>query len=194
MTTLMTLMTLTTLTAPTAPTTPTVPGLEADPEMQEAAKERRAQMRRRGRSFLSSEGERDLNKAMMKSLQAMTSSQLKSDQREDKKKLMLSRLTPKTGNLSRLLSAKDWRDANPNLPDLTKKILEDCDLNRALGEMKSLSKQWPGKTREKGFLSFLAVGCAADGITKAPGGGCSVSAHLVPRALYFFISRHLQKT
>ena len=107
---------------------------------------------------------------MVRSLQAMTSSQLKRDQKEDKKKSMLSRLSPEGGSLFKLLSAKDWKDGNPRLPDFTKKILEDRDSNRALGEMKTISKRWSGKISEKGILAFLASGYAADDITEAPGG------------------------
>jgi hypothetical protein len=46
---------------------------------------------------------------------------------------MLSLLTPEqAGSLLRLLSAKDWGDTKSKLPDLIKKILEDCNLDRAL--------------------------------------------------------------
>jgi hypothetical protein len=55
----------------------------------------------------------------------MTSSQLKRDQKEDKKKSMLSRLSHEGGSLIKLLAAKDWKDGNPKLPAFTKKILED---------------------------------------------------------------------
>jgi hypothetical protein len=107
---------------------------------------------------------------MVRSLQAMTSSQLKRDQKEDKKKSMLSRLSPEGGSLFKLLSAKNWKDGNPKLPAFTKKILEDRDSNRAIGEMKKISKSWSGKISEKGMFSFLANGHAADGISDAPGG------------------------
>jgi hypothetical protein len=84
---------------------------------------------------------------------------------------MLSRLSsPEAGGLFTLLSATGWDDWNPMLPSLTKKILKDRDSNRALGEVKSLSKRWTGKISEKGFLLFLANGCQADDITQAPGG------------------------
>jgi hypothetical protein len=129
----------------------------------------RARTRRRDSS--SSDEERNLHKAMVRSLQAMTSSQLKRDQKEDKKKSMLSRLSPEGGSLLfKLLSAKNWKDGNPKLPAFTKKILEDRDSNRAIGEMKTIWKRWSGKISEKGILSFLANGYAADDISDAPGG------------------------
>ena len=100
----------------------------------------------------------------------MTSSQIKRDQREDNKKSMLSRLSPEGGSLFKLLSANDWKDGDPKLPAFTKKILADRDSQRALGEMKSISKRWTGKISDKGILSFLSNGYAADNISKAPGG------------------------
>ena len=136
----------------------------------ENQKKRGRNRRRRGRSPSSSGDNRDLNRTMTRSLQAMTESQLKRDKRADKNKLMLSRLAPEAGNLFTLLSAEDWNDSNPRLPSLTKKILEDRDSNRALGEVKSLSKRWTGRISEKGFLLFLANGYQADDITEAPGG------------------------
>jgi hypothetical protein len=104
--------------------------------------------RRRRRDPSSSDEERNLHKVMVRSLQAMTSSQLKRDQKEDKKKSMLSRLSPEGGSLFKLLAAKDWKDGNPKLPAFTKKILEDRDSNRAVGEMKTISKRWSGKISE----------------------------------------------
>ena len=104
-------------------------------------------------------------------LQAMrTLSKLKRDQREDNKKWMLSWLSPEGGSLFKLLSAKSWRDGNPKLPAFTEQILADQDSQKALGEMKSISKQWSGKISEKGILSFIANGYAADKVSKAPGG------------------------
>ena len=71
-------------------------------------KRRKRQPRRRrarGRDSASSDEERNLHKAMVRSLEAMTSSQLKRDEKEDKKKSMLSRLSPEGGALFKLLSA-----------------------------------------------------------------------------------------
>jgi hypothetical protein len=90
---------------------------------------------------------------MIRSLEAMTSSQIKRDHREDKKKSMLSRLAPEAGSLFMLLSAKSWKDTSPKLLNLTK----------------SLSKRWTRKISKKGILSFLASGHAAAAIVKAPG-------------------------
>ena len=139
-------------------------------QSRKSRKKRRGNKKRRGRSSSSSGDDRDLNRTMIRSLQAMTESQLKRDKKADKKKSMLSRLSPEAGTLFTLLSARNWNDGNPKLPSLTKKILEDRDSNRALGEVKSLSKRWTGRISEKGFLLFLANGYQADDITDAPGG------------------------
>jgi hypothetical protein len=102
---------------------------------------------------------------MIRSLQAMTESQLRRDKKEDKKKSMLSRLAPEAGSLFKLLSARNWRDTELKLPALTKTILQDRDSNRALGEMKVLSKRWLGKISENGILSFLATGYEAGDVS-----------------------------
>jgi hypothetical protein len=108
---------------------------------------------------------------MIRSLDAMTSSQIKSEHGEDKKKSMLFRLAPEAESLFTLLSVKSWKDTSPKLKDLIKKILEDQGSNRTLGEMRSLcSKRWTKKISEKGILSFLASGYAAADIVDAPGG------------------------
>jgi hypothetical protein len=146
------------------------PGKDKRKKRRKRQKKKGEHGKRRGRSSSISRGDRDLNRTMIRSLQAMTDSQLKRDQKADKNKSMLSRLSPEAGSLFRLLSATGWNDWNPRLPSLTKKILEDRDSNRALGEVKSLSKRWTGKISEKGFLLFLANGYQADDITEAPGG------------------------
>ena len=144
------------------------------PKKRRRKKSKRESRRKRAKAsrgyYSSSDEETNLHKAMVRSLEAMTSSQIKRDQREDNKKSMLSRLSPEGGSLFKLLSAKNWKDGDPKLPAFTKKILEDRDSQRALGEMKSLSKRWTGKISEKGILSFLANGYAADDISEAPGG------------------------
>jgi hypothetical protein len=83
---------------------------------------------------------------------------------------MLFHLPPEAAGLFDLMSAQDWKDSSPKMPTFTKKVMEDRDSNRALGEMKTLSKRWPGRISKKGFLSFLSNGYAADNISDSPGG------------------------
>jgi hypothetical protein len=52
---------------------------------------------------------------MIKNLTAITASHLKRDAKEDKKRLMLSRLAPEAAKLFDLLSAKDWGDSDPKI-------------------------------------------------------------------------------
>ena len=85
---------------------------------------------------------------MVRSFQAMTLSQLKRDKREDNKKSMLSRLLPGGESMFKLFSAKSWKDRNQKLPAFTTKSLVDRDCQKALGEMKSISKLWSGKISE----------------------------------------------
>jgi hypothetical protein len=55
------------------------------------------------------------------------------------------------------------------MPSFTKKVMEDRDSEQSPGDER-LSKRWPGRISEKGFLSFLSSGYAADDISDSPGG------------------------
>jgi hypothetical protein len=52
---------------------------------------------------------------MIRNLTAMTASQLKKDLRDERKKSMLSRLSPEAGKLFNLLAARDWDNKNPRI-------------------------------------------------------------------------------
>jgi hypothetical protein len=60
---------------------------------------------------------------MIRNLAAMTASLLKRDSREEKKKSMLSRLSPEAGKLFDLLAAQDWDDKNPQMLRSMKDLL-----------------------------------------------------------------------
>jgi hypothetical protein len=107
---------------------------------------------------------------MIKNLTAMTAAQLKKDAREERKKSMLSRLSPEAAKLFELLAARDWRDEHPRMTKFVKNLVSDRDSHRALGVMKTITKNWSGRVSEKGLLGFFANGFAANDITEAPGG------------------------
>jgi uncharacterized lipoprotein YajG len=70
---------------------------------------------------------------MVESLQAMTAQQLKRDKKKDKK------LSMPLVSLLRLWGCstqcpQKLRDSSPKMPSFTKKVMEDRDSNRALGE------------------------------------------------------------
>jgi hypothetical protein len=59
-------------------------------------------------------------------------------------------------------------EISPKMPSFTKKVMEDRD-SRALGEMKTLSKRWPGRISEKDSYHSCRAD-AADDISDSPGG------------------------
>jgi hypothetical protein len=108
--------------------------------------------------------------AMMRNLTAMTSAALKRDKREDKRKSMLSRLSPEAARLFSLLSAQDWHDKDPKLNPFMRQLVSDKDSLRALGIMQTQTKKWSGQVSEKGLMGFFSSGFAARDIDEQPGG------------------------
>jgi hypothetical protein len=62
-----------------------------------------------------------------------------------KKKSLFSRLTPNQGKLFTALSAKDWRDYDPELNVMTKQLMEDRDGNK----IANLAEDWKKIGREE---------------------------------------------
>jgi hypothetical protein len=65
-------------------------------------------------------------------VKAMTDSTLKSIEREDLKKLMLSRLSGESADLFILLAAKDWDDDRPRIHSFARQLLADKDMRKAV--------------------------------------------------------------
>jgi hypothetical protein len=107
---------------------------------------------------------------MIRNLAAMTASQLKRDSRDEKKKSMLSRLSPEAGKLFDLLAARYWDDENPQMSRSMKDLVSDRDSQRALAIIKTETKQWSSLVSKKGLLGFFANGFAANEIQESPGG------------------------
>jgi hypothetical protein len=107
---------------------------------------------------------------MIRNLAAMTASQLKKDSRDEKKKSMLSRLSPEAAKLFDLLAARDWTDEHPKMSKSMKDLVSDRDSQRAIAIIKTQTKRWSGVVSEKGLLGFFANGFAAAEIQESPGG------------------------
>jgi hypothetical protein len=131
---------------------------------------RRPRLARPPRRGDSSDDDDDLNKAMIRNLAAMTASQLKKDSRDEKKKSMLSRLSPEAAKLFDLLAARDWTDEHPKMSKSMKDLVSDRDSQRAIAIIKTQTKRWSGVVSEKGLLGFFANGFAAAEIQESPGG------------------------
>jgi hypothetical protein len=99
---------------------------------------------------------RTLNKTMIRNLTAMTASQLKKDLRDERKKSMLSRLSPEAGKLFKLLAARDWKDKNPKMSASMKDLVSDKDAQWALAIINTQTKRRSGLVSEKGLFGFFA--------------------------------------
>jgi hypothetical protein len=73
-----------------------------------------------------------LYNALIELVKAMTDSTLKSIEREDLKKLMLSRLSGESADLFILLAAKDWDDDRPRIHSFARQLLADKDMRKAV--------------------------------------------------------------
>jgi hypothetical protein len=71
----------------------------------------------------------------------MTDSTLKSIEREDLEKSMLSRLSGEAADLFILLSAKDWNDGRPRIHSFARKLLADKDMMKAVNLVTSETRE-----------------------------------------------------
>ncbi len=108
--------------------------------------------------------------ALLQNVNAMTTQTLKSVEREEKKKSMLSRLTPEAESLFTLLSAVDWSDRKPAMNDFTKRLLSDKDPVKAFNIVSSATRNWKGSVSERGLAQFFSTGYMATEINIQPGG------------------------
>jgi hypothetical protein len=108
--------------------------------------------------------------ALLQNVNAMTTQTLQSVEREEKKKSMLSRLTPEAESLFTLLSATDWTDRKPCMNEFTKKLLADKDPVKAFNIVTSATRNWKGSVSERGLAQFFSTGYLATEINIQPGG------------------------
>jgi hypothetical protein len=111
-----------------------------------------------------------LTAALITNLNAVSRAQLESLTKEDRKKSMLSRLSPETEGLFTLLAAHDWNDASPKLNVFAEKLLSDKDPTKALNVVHSATRNWKGRVCECGILQFFSTGYMANNIHARPSG------------------------
>lgn len=108
--------------------------------------------------------------ALLQNVNAMTTQTLQSVEREEKKKSMLSRLTPEAESLFTLISATDWTDRKPVMNKFTKRLLSDKDPVKAFNIVSSATRDWKGTVSERGLAQFFSTGYMATEINIQPGG------------------------
>jgi hypothetical protein len=111
-----------------------------------------------------------LTAALISNLNAVSRAQLDSLKKEERKKSMLSRLSPEAEQLFTLLSAKDWTDSSPQLNTFSEKLLADKDPTKALNIVHSVTRNWKGRVCEKGLIQFFSSGYMATDIHLKPSG------------------------
>jgi hypothetical protein len=111
-----------------------------------------------------------LSNALIEHVKAMTDSTLKSIEREDLKKSMLSRLSGEAADLFILLSAKDWNDDRPRIHSFARQLLADKDMMKAVNLVTSETRAWRGSVSSRGLTQFLSTGYAATDVNIQPGG------------------------
>ena len=112
----------------------------------------------------------ELSNTLIEHVKAMTDSTLKTIEREDTKKSMLSRLSGEAADLFILLSAKDWNDARPRIHTFARQILADKDMMKAVNLVTSETRSWRGSVSSRGLAQFLSTGYAATDVNVQPGG------------------------
>jgi hypothetical protein len=100
----------------------------------------------------------------------LTEAQLEDKRRDERKRSMLSRLSPEQAALFKLISARDWEDYDPVINPFTTKLIEDKDLTKAIDTIASELRRWPGQVSHRQLAAFLSGGYAATDVTKSPGG------------------------
>ena len=71
---------------------------------------------------------------------------------------MLSCLSERQADLSKLLLTKNWRDYEPQIPDHTKKLLSNKNVKCAWNILDDWVEDWPGSISKPGFMQFLTKG------------------------------------
>jgi hypothetical protein len=91
-----------------------------------------------------------------------------------KKRGLFSRLTPNQGKLFTALSAKNWRDYDPELNLMTKQLMADRDGNKIANLAEDWTQDWQGRVSKSGLLQFLTKGYRSE---EQPGGFTAFMFH-----------------
>jgi hypothetical protein len=132
-----------------------------------------------------------LSNALIEHVKAMTESTLKSIEREDLKKSMLSRLSGEAADLFFLLSAKDWNEDRSRIHSFTRQLLANKDMMKAVNLVTSETQAWRGSVSSRGLTQFLSTGYAATDVNIQPGGFTIFMFR--PKTASTFISRSTVK-
>jgi hypothetical protein len=108
--------------------------------------------------------------ALTEHVKAMTDSTLKSIEREDLKKSMLSQLSGEAADLFILLSLNDWDDDRPRIHSFARQLLADKDMMKAVNIVTLETRAWRGSVSSRGLTQFLSTGYTTTDVNIQPGG------------------------
>jgi hypothetical protein len=111
-----------------------------------------------------------LTAALLTAINAMNTASAKQFDREDKKKSMLSKLSPDAEKLFRILGARHWKDDHPSLNPFMTRLLADKEAAKALSMLRIETRLWRGKICEKGAIQFLSNGFQSYDVAGRPSG------------------------
>jgi hypothetical protein len=107
---------------------------------------------------------------MMQNMTMMAAATIKQQEREDRKKLMMSKLITQDEILFELLTAESWYDDGKGKLEYTQRIMADKDITVAWRMIERTTMSWPGLISQKQIAKFFKSGFIAANIRECPGG------------------------
>jgi hypothetical protein len=107
---------------------------------------------------------------MMQNMSMMASSTMNHQQKEDKRKSMMSKIIREDEHLFTLLAAESWDESHPRICTFTRDLMADKDVHVAWAQIKRKIMEWPGLVSQKQMTKFLRSGFIAPDLDEAPGG------------------------
>jgi hypothetical protein len=107
---------------------------------------------------------------MMQNMTMMAAATIKQQEREDRKKSMMSKLITQDEILFELLTAESWHDDGKGKSEYTQRIMADKDITVAWRMIERTTMSWPGLISQKQIAKFFKSGFIAANIRECPGG------------------------
>jgi hypothetical protein len=106
---------------------------------------------------------------MMHNMTMMATATIKQQEKEDRKKLMMSKLITQDENLFELLTAESWYDDVQGKSEFTTRVMADKDITVAWRMIERTTMSWPGLISQKQVAKFFKSGFIASNIRECPG-------------------------
>jgi hypothetical protein len=108
---------------------------------------------------------------MMQNMTMMAAATIKQQEREDRKKLMMSKLITQGEIIFEILTAESWHDDGKGKSEYTQRIMADKDITVAWRMIQRTTMSWPGLLiSQKQIAKFFKSDFIAANIRECPGG------------------------